>query len=359
MNLTRSPSPATVASHLTSLIKRNNSGHVCDYKTCQIENLTIHIHEYNGQFCIVCKYFKPPPWYQKSKRVDTIYNIYVCKNTGKIHHCHAHCDGGRITNDDNCQVCLISGVQYESEVVRSWQISSRCVPTLIQDKRDPHMFNRDESGRVHHSGIHNIKLTQCVMVSNQILKRLLFSLTRKQAERHKIREYRKESEKCVNKYKRYCDKQGKPKVYVHALTLYIYTMKKKPIFTRLLNKTKEQQLELVNRFTKDLICYWKMFIQKTCQGNAPMSFKIFVPACLYTMRTGLVMGGVEIIHKSRYLESALPEANGLHMYDINKPSLTHGQNHIYKSICNTVEKKIHTPRQLRDYYLEQCNKLSI
>jgi len=197
------------------------------------------------------------------------------------------------------------------------------------------------------------------MVSNQILKRLLFSLTRKQAERHKIREYRKESEKCVNKYKRYCDKQGKPKVYVHALTLYIYTMKKKPIFTRLLNKTKEQQLELVNRFTKDLICYWKMFIQKTCQGNAPMSFKIFVPACLYTMRTGLVMGGVEIIHKSRYLESALPEANGLHMYDINKPSLTHGQNHIYKSICNTVEKKIHTPRQLRDYYLEQCNKLSI
>ena len=358
MELLRSPSPATVATHLTSLVKRNNLKHVCNYKTCNIENLNITIHEYEGKFCIACKYFKTPDWIHKSKKINTIYNIYICKDTGKIHHCHAQCDGGRITNNDNCNVCLISGVQYESEVVRSWQISSRCVPTLIQDKRDPHMYSRDESGRVHNCGIHNIKITQCVMISKDLIHRLLFSITRKQSEEHKIREYRKESEKTVNKYRRYCEKSDRPKIYIQALTLYVHTMQKKPIFTRLLKKNKQEQDDIIETYTKQLLCYWKMFIHKTCQGSS-MAFKIFAPACLYTMRSGLSMGGVEIIKQSRYMQSALPEANGLHMYGISKPSLTHGQKNIYKSICRTVEKKIYTPQQLKEYYNQQYEKLTI
>ena len=44
------------------------------------------------------------------------------------------------------------------------------------------------------------------------------------------------------------------------------------------------------------------------------SFKSFVPACLYIMKAGVNMHGVCIIDKSRYLESALPEANTLDTY---------------------------------------------
>jgi len=359
MDLERCPSPATVASHLTSLIKTPVSEHVCNCKTCDIENLIVEIHKSNDRYCIVCKYFKSPWPTSVDTFVQRYYNIYVCKNTGKIHCCHSACDGGRITNDDNCQVCVISGVQYESVMVRSWQISSRCVPTIVQDKRDPNMFSRGEDGRVKNTGIHNIKITNCVMICGDILKRLLFSRKRMQSEMHKHREGRKESEKVVNKYRRYCDRNEKPRVYMNSVVLYMHTMKRKPMFTRLILKTPDDQEEIIKRYTMELIAYWKMFIHKTIPHNSTFSFKIFVPACLYIMRNGLFIHGTYIIKKSRYLESALPEANGLHMYSINKPTLTNGQKHIVRAIRDTVESKKTTPTELKDYCEAEYNKISI
>jgi len=359
MNLERCPSPATVASHLVSIIKTPNKNHECSYNTCNIENLTIEIHQNSGKYCICCKYLKPPSWVCSDTLVKKIYNIYFCKTAKKIHYCHINCDGGRITNEDNCNVCVISGVQYESETVRSWHISSRCVPTVIQDKRDPHMFSRDEEGRVKHSGIHNIRITHCVMVCKDFIHRLLFSRKRMQSELHKYNELKKESEKVVNKYRRYCDRNQRPKVYITSLTLYMHQMKKRPMFTHLIVKSKDEQERLIKEFTKELIAYWKMFCRKTASQNSTFSFKIFVPACLYIMRNGLFMSGVFIIKKSRYLESALPEANGLHLYNISKPTLTNGQKHITKAIRDAVEGNKITPQALRDYCDSEYHKITI
>jgi hypothetical protein len=357
MEIARSPSPATVASHLSSLIKRHVRDHECSYNKCNIVNLTIEIHRQNEKYYICCKYLKAPSWVSRGTLIQTLYNIYLCKESGKIHHCHKDCDGGRITNRDNCQVCVVSGVQYESETVRSWQISSRCVPTVLSDKRDPHMYSRSADGRVKNSGIHNIKVTQCVMVCEDFIKKLLFSRKRMMAEMHKRNEYKKDSEKIVNKYRRYCERTSKPKVYMHSLTLYIHNMKRKPMFTRLIAKSREEQVEIMKKYTTEIISYWKMFIAHTVAQNSTFSFKVFVPACLYIMRNGLYMNGVDIIKKSRYLESALPEANGLHLYNINKPSLTHGQKHIVRVIRETVEKKRHTAQELKQFCVSEYNKL--
>ena len=361
MELDRCPSPATVASHLNSLVRQQSTEHVCSYNKCNIENLTVCIYcDGSGKYAICCKYLKPPPWVTPElKPVKTIYNIYLCKNTGKIHYCHSGCDGGRITNADNCQVCLISGVQYESETVRSWHISSRCVATVIQDKRDPHMFSRGEDGRVKSTGVHNIRVTQCIMICKEFINRLLFSKIRMDSEKHKYIELCKESQKTVNKYRRFCERNTQPKCYLTSLTLYIHQMKRKPMFTHLIQKTKEEQKRIVSEYTKHIISYWKMFVAKTNSQNSTFSFKIFVPACLYMMRNGLFMAGIYIIEKSRYLESALPEANGLHLYSINKPTLTNGQKHITRAIREAVESKRTTPQALKEYCQSEYDKITI
>jgi hypothetical protein len=359
MDSSRCPSPATIASHLRAFIKSRDQLHVCNSKICNIENLLIEIHTDGERHGIRCKYVKPEKWITDETFVKRVYSIYLCKNTGKIHHCHSQCDGGRITNHDNCQVCLISGVQYESETVRSWQISSRCVPTVIQDKRDPLMFSRSEDGRLRKSGVHNIKITQCVNITKDVLKRLLFSQKRIKYEKHKYNESKRESEKNVNKYRRHCERSNKPKCYLHVMTIYISHMQSKPMFTHLIRKTPVEQEILILKYTKLVISYWKMFIDKTTAKNTSFSFRLFVPACLYIMRVGLAMSGVQIIEKSRYLESALPDANGLHLYEISKPSLTHGQKQILKAIRETVEKQICNPKSLREYSTSEFNKLSI
>ena len=364
MDLIRSPSPETIASHLTNAIKSTLvKDHCCHFNRCTIVNLNVEIHKQPNQdiYGIKTPYIRPPQWISRDTVVDRVYSIYLCKGTGKIHYCHANCDGERMTNEDNCQVCCISGIQYQSESVRSWKISARCVPTVLVNKQDPYMYSRDKDGRVKLSGVHNLKMTQQVMLSKETIHKLLFSKIRMRSELHKQREAEREAEKCVNKYKRYCERKSIPKNYIHMITLYISSMKKKPQYTHLLMKSDEDREAIVKKHTVDLIGIWKMVLFKTTLGkemSSFFSFKTFLPACLYIIKSGLTMNGFCIIEKSRYLEAALPEANTLDLYNISKPSFTQTKNNILRAIRETVEGGTETPNTLKDHCVFEGGKVT-
>ena len=172
-----------------------------------------------------------------------------------------------MNNEDNCKVCCISGIQYAADPVRSWKITSRCVPTITANKQDPYKYSRDTEGRVKLSGVHNLKMTQCIlMAKKEFLQRLLFSNERI-SEKHKANENRKDAEKIVNKYKRYCDRNNQPKVYTHMLTMYLNRMNKKPMYTKLLLKDKDKKEEIIQGFTSQMIGYWKMILYRTNLGR--------------------------------------------------------------------------------------------
>ena len=81
MEISRCPSPATIASKLNAIIKSPVKGHSCDFRTCDIENLSVEIHKLNGKFVILCKYIKPPEGISKDTLYKTIYSIYLCRGT--------------------------------------------------------------------------------------------------------------------------------------------------------------------------------------------------------------------------------------------------------------------------------------
>ena len=62
-------------------------------------------------------------------------------------------------------------------------------------------------------------------------------------EEHKRNENRKDAEKVVNKYKRYCERNSQPKVYIHMVNMYITRIQKKPMYTHLLIKTQVSEYE--------------------------------------------------------------------------------------------------------------------
>ena len=363
MDLVRSPSPETIASHLRNAIRSKVADtHVCHFNRCKIINLSIEIHKKDDVYAIKTPYMKCPEWIGADTMVDRVYSIYLCKNTGKIHYCHSNCDGERMTNEDNCQVCCVSGIQYQSEITRSWKISARCVPTVIANKQDPYMFSRDKEGRVKLTGAHNLKLTQCVMIAKDTIHKLLFSKDRMRNEMHKCNENRKDAEKVVNKYKRYCDRNNIVKNYIHMITLYISSIQKRPLYTNLIKKTDDQQAEIINKNTRLLIGYWKTILLKTQLGQETpslFSFKTFVPSCLYIMKSGLSMNNIVIMEKSRYLECALPEANTLDLYGISKPSFTQTKNNILQAIRESVECRMETPSSLKENCEIESKKITL
>lgn len=346
-------SPETVSKEITRVIaSKLIDGHVCHYKRCTIENLPVQIHKLHDKYYIVCPFIRPVPGLSSETLHEKIYSIYICKDTGKIHHCHANCDGERISNVHDCQVCCISGLQYESETVRSWEDNGRCVVSVSCDKSDPLKFSRHENGRVRSCGSFNVKRTQCVLTASTIITTLLFSKKRYDAEWNKYNDMVRDAEKAVNKYRRVREKAHKVKYHIHMASIWYRSMKRRQIDSDLIHRDKEEQEKIITRYTNELLAYQMLVLHHTVIGKASPSlftFKTFAPACLYIMKNGLEMNGIYIIRRSHYLDGALPEANTLDLYDIHKPTFTACKNNIFKAIRESIEMGLQTPESL-----EQC-----
>ena len=358
----RSPSPDTVALSIKQNINSIKvENHTCHFSKCKIKNVPVEIHKMGENFYVRSPYTQKMEWFSNDTLVKKIYSIYVCLNTGKIHYCHIACDGERMINRDNCQVCCISGLQYESESVRSWQLASRCVQTIVADKRDPNLYSRDASGRVKNSGIYNLKINQCILMCQEYIQNLLYSVLRKNSERKKLKESQKEAEKIVSKYKRHCEKNNLTKNYIHMLTIYVNQIKKRPLYTQYILIPKEKQEEYIELYTREIIVYWKTILTKTQLGKetpALFNFKNFIPACLYIMKNGLPYQGLYIINKHPYLDNSLPEANTLDLYGINKPSFTQSKNNILKAMREIIENK-EEPKKLKLHIESEIRKIEM
>lgn len=357
------PSPSLIARQVTQSIRSKAAlEHTCHFKTCTIVNLPVEIHKLMDKFYVRCPYLRFPTNLTDETLHEKLYNIYICKNTGKIHYCHPECTADKIWSE-SMEICTVSGQQFGEEEVRSWNISSRTQSCVSCDKSDPLKYSRDKNGRVlKSSGVHNTKEEQCKMIARDFIHAFLFSNIRLKSEIHKIAETKKDAEKIVNKYKRYNDKNGLVKNYIHMYTIYLNQMKKRPSNAHLITKTSSEQHEIIKQYTKELISYWKMILYMTELGRqspSQFNFKIFSPACLYIMKNGLHMNQIYIIRKSKYLNLALPETNTLDIYQVAKPGFTAAKNAILKAVRETVEKQLSTPQELRDYCLKVAEKISI
>lgn len=349
MELQRSPSPELVFHFLDRKIKSvRKVNHECHFSKCNIQNLQVKVHQQGTTYGVEClPFIQKLPWMSDATVVSQIYTLYICMDTGKVHYCHENCGAERIINADNCNVCCISGLQFEAETVRAWDVDSRCLPTIAQQKCDPHKYARDKEGRVRFSGAHNLTLTKCVKTAQETVYKLLFSPIRYNNEASKIHESTNEAKKLIGKYRRHCEKSHTPKNYMHMITIAKNRMKKKNSSLDLILIPDEEKLEIIKKYSMEVIAYYKMILMKTVLGKetpALFSFKTFTPACLYLMKTGLVMGGLYIIHPHPYLEAALPQANNLDVFNLSKSALTVTKNNILKAIRETVELNIEVPK---------------
>lgn len=362
MSFVRIPTGDDVAGALKSAIQSKRAdGHTCNVNTCTVVNLNVRILKGDDQrYYIKSKYLPPVENADTMTTVCDMYSIYLCKKTGKVHYCHRECDGDKISNDDNCIVCCISGIQYQSEVVRSWKITSRCTAAVIANKEDPYKFSRDSDGRVKSGSVHNMTTAKCIQCCRQMVKLLLFSEERMANEVIKHRDIVSKAEKLVNKYKRHCEKNKVPIVYIHAYTIYINSIQSRPTRIHLLQKSDEEIERMVDMYTKKVISYWRLILYHTNardEMRTSLTFKAFIPSCLYLLKNGIRMNGVYILEKCDYLDAALPEANYLDVYGINKPSFTQTKNSILLAIRETIEKQKETPTSMRDYADEEYRRL--
>jgi len=316
-----------VANQLQRMMKKT-AGHVCS-EQCTIENPIAVVVQRGSNQTIMWEWNKPLP---SDKLIRRVNNIYVCKKNKNVHLCTSECSN-KIMNQEHCLICPISGMQWnnDTERTRSWKNTAKCMPTITTIKSDPNRFCRDVNGSVI-SGSQNLTIQACKMEVEDLLFRMLFSQIRKQSEFSKYLDACSGAHKRINKYSRYCILNNKPVNVSTMTTLYTNAVFQRPNYFRIEQTINRESV--YREYTSLLVVYWKTILPS-------FMFSLFIPSCLYLMRSGVSVNGIPIIKRCPDLEKLLPEASTLDLYGIQKATFTHTKNIILKEIRKKDPEKLH------------------
>jgi len=304
--------------------------HVCT-KNCHARQINVHIHKRDGLH--IRWSGNNQSWMNKANFCRALQYVYVCESTGTVHHCTEHCPLEPVANDDHTLVCPVSGVQWnnESEVVRSWKLTSKCVPTITADKRDPNMYSRAEDGTVN-AGTLNIKNEECKREVKKFLELFVTSHARKTQELEKYKQNYASAIKLGNKFIKHCKKNGLINICTlqNIITTETYA---KPIFLRVMRFYADKLDALAEEVSPIILNIWNLVIVPR-----QIAFHLFVPAMLFLLQRGIAVDSVVLVEKNHLLDNVLPDANTLNDFGVAKSNFTQTKNTIRMAIRTLLKK---------------------
>ena len=317
-----------IIAHIQSKI--GGKQHTCT-KECCARQINVHVHERNGYH--IRWSGNNQPWMNKSTFRRALQYVYVCESTGTVHHCTDQCPLEPVANDDHTLVCPISGVQWhdEAEVVRSWKLTSKCVPSIVADKRDPNMYSRAADGTVR-SGTLNIKNEECKREVKKFLELFVTSHARKTQELEKYKQSYASAIKLGNKFIKYSKREGVINVCTLQNIISTETFSK-PIFLRVMRFYKDKLDALAEEISPIILNIWNLVIVPR-----QISFDFFVPAMLFLLQRGIAVDSNVLVKKNDLLDRILPDANTLNDFGVGKSNFTQTKNTIRMAIRNLLKK---------------------
>lgn len=328
--------------HIINHIQRRIGGkpHICTSE-CQTQTIHVHIHKKDGVEHIRWS-GNNKPWMNKSNFVRALKYVFICKKTGTVHHCTEECCLEPVPNDDHTLACPVSGVQWnnETEVVRSWKLTSKCVPTIVSDKRDPNMYSRTKDGKVLNKTL-NIKDESCRREVHRTLVLLVCSHMRKCQELEKFHHGRQMGVKQVNRYIKHCKDNKKCIIACTMMNILVTETFSKPIFLRVMLRFEPQIPKITEDVYPTIVKLWNIV-----EMPRQIAFDIFVPAMLYIMQRGMSVDGNVILDKYDIFDTILPDANTLDDFGITKSTFTQTKNTI--RMCIRKLLKTYSVKELRD-----------
>ena len=305
--------------------------HVCT-SACRARQINVHIHEHECAYHIRWS-GNNRPWMTKQTFRRALQHVYLCEDTGTVHHCTESCPLEPIPNDDHTLVCPISGIQWnnEAEVVRSWKLTSKCVPSIVADKRDPNMYSRAADGTVR-AGTLNIKSEECKRAVKKFLELFVTSHARKSQELEKYKQNHASAIKMGNKFIKHSKKKGLINICTLQNIIITETFSK-PIFLRVMRFYADKLDELAQKISPIILNICNLVIVPR-----QIAFHFFVPALLFLLQRGIAVNGVVLVEKNQLLECILPDANTLNDYGVAKSTFTQTKNSIRMAIRSLLKK---------------------
>lgn len=267
-----------------------------------------------------------PHWCTEENIVTRVSNIYM-NHRGNIHVCSDSCESEKVFSD-GFLTCTISGIRYAK-------------PKYVNTYQSNHEYHRTSSTVVRVQQ-HHLKT-----IAYDVLFRLLFSEKRFEAEKKKLFDVQKDIKKHWVKMKRNYDK-SKSVVNVLSMINEAHAILNRRISRMFLIPPDDIQKIICNFYTDRIndICLKLKHLTPHNVNYHGSALEAFITAILFIMRQGLRMNNVEIISKDYYLESALPEANSLDVYRIQKTNFTNCRNAIQAAIRDALHIHYINPHML-------------
>lgn len=257
-----------------------------------------------------------PTWCTEDNIVSRISNVYM-NHRGEVHVCSECCDSEKVFSD-GFLTCTISGIRYAK-------------PKYVNTYQSNHEYHRTSSTVV------RVQQQHLKSIAYDVLFRLLFSETRFKAEKKRLYDVRKDIRKVWVKMKRSYDK-NREVVNVLQMINEAHILLNRRISRFFIIPPDDIQKIICNFYTDRIndICLKLKHLTPHNTVYHGSALEAFITAILFLMRQGLRMNDVEVISKDYYLSSALPEANGLDIYGIQKSHFTNCKNAIQAAVRDAL-----------------------
>lgn len=297
---------------LINMWKRTEKTNVNEYR--QLEARIFRIGTQHRHLCtdFCCNH---PAWATQNNMVGSIMDVFVNSCTRDYHICTGVDCGAEHEKQDGVSTCRISGLQFtEQRWINSFKLN--------------HEYHRTSCSTV------RVETALLKDTAKELIKNILFSKERLQAEKKKLFDAKREIQKQWVKEKRELDRTGRNMNAIDFITKSYY-LKNKKIPKAYSIPHKETQ-EIIFDFYSQKICTMVTKLKTLTKFKGETISKPFVCALLYIMRRGLIINDIAIIPKDYYLYSSLPECNQLDLFNVSKTHFTQNKT----TICACMRDSI-------------------
>jgi hypothetical protein len=259
-------------------------------------------------------------------------SVFVCVESGKVHLCTKRCLQALEETECGIRMCGVTGISYGQEEVALYGQCGRS--RMFRLYKDPYEKHRDVSKTL--SGVSNFESAlRCQAINTMRL--LIFSRKRMYAERRKRLIQQAAVRKKISSFAKRCRGDAHPVVFTHLVCIALDAKRRQRAWTP---PSAEHQTAREKACADVCVRVWASLVKHTAlckRAHFSRTLPTLVAALLYLMKGGVPMNNIQIIPKNYFLEAALPEANTLHFYGIQRGHFTAVKNELQRAIRQAIE----------------------
>jgi hypothetical protein len=266
---------------------------------------------------------------------DIINNLWICKNTGNVHHCTTETCNFKMYCKENV-ICSFSQKVYNTLFFFDPRVIGADANTSVQFQNYYPGYDMIRTAKKNNEELYDTSLwtedVRKMRQSMEIVRVLFFSEARR--DHHNGNKVVIDVE--MNRfYRDYVARRvNNDHKYIHLYDLYVYKLNL--IRNYKLKSIIKMDEHIIEYYSNIILHMWKILLftkhENSYNSDIKISFSAFAISVIYLLKVGIPCGAQNLYEKEDFIIKHAPSEHDLNIYNFETQNITQGQNLLLRII---------------------------